>query len=195
MEMASLIIDEHMRETANMFIDSHDDGPAINTLLQRYAGCKIIFFPQGIYQTNETIYIPPGSRIVGEAMSVISGAGSHFADAGNPQPVVKMGNSGEKGVAQLADIVVSVAEMLPGAILVQVNMAGEKPGDVGLWNCVFRVGGTVDTLINCPDPDPAGCKAAFALAHITETASVYLESAWGWVAGEHDTTHPPLNDS
>lgn len=119
-------------------------------------------------------------------MSVISGAGSHFGDAENPQPVVKVGNSGEKGIAQLTDIVVSVAEMLPGAILVQVNMAGEKPGDVGLWNCVFRVGGTVDTSVNCPDPDPVGCKAAFSLAHITETASVYLENAWGWVAGEDE---------
>ncbi|KAK4217156.1 pectate lyase superfamily protein-domain-containing protein [Rhypophila decipiens] len=161
---------------------SHNDGPAINALLQRHAGCKIIFFPQGIYNTNETIQVPPGSRLVGEAFSIISGAGSLFSDAENPQPIVRVGNSGDKGVAQLTDMVVSVAEVLPGATLVEVNMAGENPGDVGFWNCVFRVGGTADTAVNCPNPDPVGCKAAFALLHVTETASGYFDNVWGWVA-------------
>ncbi|KAK3328017.1 pectate lyase superfamily protein-domain-containing protein [Cercophora scortea] len=164
--------------------NSHDDGPAINAILAKYAGCKIVFFPQGIYQTKETIYVPPGSRIVGEVLSVISGAGSNFADAASPQPIVKIGNAGEKGVARISDMLFSTAELLPGAILVQVNMAGDSPGDVGLWNCVLRVGGSIDTLVNtdCQNPDAAGCKAAFALLHITKTASAYLENVWGWVA-------------
>ncbi|KAK3685711.1 pectate lyase superfamily protein-domain-containing protein [Podospora appendiculata] len=164
--------------------NSHDDGPAINAILAKAAGCKIVFFPQGIYQTKETIYVPPGSRIVGEVLSVISGAGSKFGDAENPQPIVKIGNTGEQGVAQINDIVFSTADVLSGAILVQVNMASDSPGDVGLWNCVLRVGGSIDTLVNsnCQNPDPVGCKAAFALLHITKTASSYLEGVWGWVA-------------
>ena len=48
-------------------------------------------------------------------------AGAYFADAENPQPVVKV---------QLSDIIISAAEILLGAILVQLNMAGENPGDV-----------------------------------------------------------------
>src|SRR3569833_1240472 len=54
--------------------DAHNDGPSINGILQKYAGCKIIFFPAGLYLTDETIYVPPGSRIVGESLgTVISG--------------------------------------------------------------------------------------------------------------------------
>lgn len=116
---------------------------------------------------------------------MITGAGSLFADAENPQPVVRVGNPGDKGVAQLTDMFVSVAEVSPGAILVEVNMAAKNPGDVGFWNCVFRVGGTADTAVNCPDPDPVQCKAAFALLHVTETGSGYFDNIWGWVAGEY----------
>ncbi|KAK0720574.1 pectin lyase fold/virulence factor [Lasiosphaeris hirsuta] len=164
--------------------NTHDDGPAINAILRKHAGCKIIFLPQGIYQTIETIHVPPSSRIVGEALSVITGTGPHFADANNPQPIVQFGNPGDQGVGQLSDILVSAGDVLPGAILIQVNMAGRSPGDVGLWNVVMRVGGSIDTAVStkCTSPDPAGCKAAFALLHLAKTSSAYLEGVWGWAA-------------
>lgn len=164
--------------------NDHDDGPAINALLKKYAGCKVIFFPQGIYKTSETIYVPAGSYIVGEAHSVISGSGDLFSNADDPQPVIKVGGKGETGVAQFTDMLFSVKEILPGAILVQVNMAGAQPGDVGFWNCVMRVGGSIDssTSTDCGDADPSGCKAAFALLHVTDSASAYFEDVWGWVA-------------
>jgi len=96
-----------------------------------------------------------------------------------------VGKPGESGVAQLTDILFSTADVLAGAIIVQVNMAGKSPGDVGLWNCVIRVGGSTDSLVarNCGGPDPGGCKAAFALLHVGKTASAYFEDVWGWVAG------------
>ena len=170
----------------------HDDGPSINAILLKHATTpssrcssdKIIFFPQGIYRTLSTIYIPPGTRIAGEVFSTISGFGDFFSDASRPKPIVKMGNLDETGVAQMSDILVSVGDVLPGAILVQINMAATKPGDVGLWNCVLRVGGSHDTLVNtkCANTDPGDCKAAFALLHVTQQASPYLEGVWGWVA-------------
>ncbi|KAK1754506.1 glucan 1,3-beta-glucosidase [Echria macrotheca] len=164
--------------------NSHDDGPAINAILRKYADCKIVFFPQGIYRTQETINVPPGSRLVGEVFSTISGFGPLFGDADKPQPIVRIGNAGDKGVAQLSDMLVSVGDVLPGAVLVEINMAGNKPGDVGLWNVVLRVGGSNDTLVNtkCNGNDMAACKAAFALLHVTVNASAYLEDVWGWVA-------------
>ncbi|KAK3378111.1 pectate lyase superfamily protein-domain-containing protein [Podospora didyma] len=176
--------------------NSHDDGPAINAVLKKNAGCKIVFFPQGIYQTKETIYVPPGSRIVGDVLSVISGAGSVFGDAANPQPIVKVGNVGEKGVAQFTDMLFTVGDILPGAIVIQVNMAGDTLGDVGFWNCVVRVGGSVDSLVSskCSDSDPASCKAAFALLHVTKTASAYFEDVWGWVA-DHGLDNPEVTQN
>ena len=97
-----------------------------------------------------------------------------------------VGKPGERGVAQFTDMLFSAGDILPGAIVVQVNMAGVKPGDVGFWDCVIRVGGSIDSLAarNCGGVDPASCKAAFALLHVGKTASAYLEGIWGWVAGE-----------
>ncbi|KAK1445323.1 hypothetical protein CCUS01_12649 [Colletotrichum cuscutae] len=164
--------------------NSHNDGPSINAILQKYKGCKIIFVPQGIYRTEETIYVPPGTRLVGETLSIINGIGSKFWNPDDPQPILKVGNPGETGVAQITDITVEVADVLQGATLVQINMAGARPGDVGIWSSVFRVGGTKHSLTNtnCGGADPGACKAAFALMHVTSTASAYLENVWGWVA-------------
>ena len=85
-----------------------------------------------------------------------------------------------------------MADVLPGAVLVQVNLSpsdsqsGGKPGDVAFWNCVLRVGGSKDSLVTekcrAPGAEPKDCKAAFALLHLTPTSSVYLEDVWGWVA-------------
>ncbi|KAK4153611.1 glucan 1,3-beta-glucosidase [Chaetomidium leptoderma] len=186
--------------------NSHDDGPSINAILSKHANCKIVFFPQGIYRTNSTIFVPAGSRLVGEVFSTISGAGAHFSNPSAPQPILKLGNPGDRGTAQLSDLLISVSAPLPGAILVQINMASPGDGDatdpgssvVGLWNCVLRVGGSADTLVTtqCGAPDPSTCKAAFALLHVTRSASAYLEDVWGWVADhglDHKATDPPQN--
>ncbi|KAF5486932.1 Glucan endo-1,3-beta-glucosidase [Colletotrichum siamense] len=164
--------------------NSHDDGSNINAILQKYKNCKIIFVPQGVYLTQQTIYVPPGTRLVGETLSIFNGNGSRFWNPDDPQPILKVGNSGEVGIAQISDITVEAADVLQGATLVQINMAGSKPGDVGIWSSVFRVGGTKHSLTNtnCGGSDPASCKAAFALMHVTSTASAYLENVWGWVA-------------
>lgn len=50
-----------------------DDTAAINAILEANAGCKIIYFPAGTYIVTSTIFVPPGSRIVGEAFATISG--------------------------------------------------------------------------------------------------------------------------
>ncbi|KAM0809029.1 putative Pectate lyase superfamily protein-domain-containing protein [Seiridium cardinale] len=164
--------------------NSHNDGPGINAILQKYANCKIIFVPQGIYLTEETIHVPPGTRLVGEQLSIFTGNGSAFSDSANPQPVLQVGQAGERGVAQISDILIELSDVLPGAILVQVHMAGNNPGDVGIWNTVLRVGGSKHSRVStaCTDTDTSSCKAAFALMHVSNTASLYAENVWGWVA-------------
>jgi glucan 1,3-beta-glucosidase len=94
-----------------------------------------------------------------------------------------------------------VSEVLPGAILIQINMVadGAASAAVGLWNCALRVGGAVDSAVttSCGSPDPSTCKAAFALLHVSPNASgAYLENVWGWVADhalDHPATAPPQN--
>ena len=77
------------------------------TFILQYAGCKIIFFDAGTYIVTSTITIPAGTRVVGEAWSVIAGKGQAFQDQENPQVVVKVGEEGSEGVTEITDIVFS----------------------------------------------------------------------------------------
>lgn len=67
-----------------------------------------------------------------------------------------------------------------------MNAAGASPGDVGFWNCHFRIGGAAGSKVetNCGG-SPAQCKADWGLIHLTSTSSAYIENMWGWCA-DHD---------
>lgn len=178
-----------------------DDAPSLNAILaQNAADGKVSYFPYGVYIVKSTLFVPPGTRIVGEAWSVISGKtdppsryalfskkqgiGSTFGDKNNPTPVVMVGKPGQTGVAQIQDMRFTVADITPGAIILQVNMAGSKPGDVGFWNTHVTVGGMADSNVNvaCGSPNTAACLAAFAMVHLTSSSSAYIENMWGWTA-------------
>ncbi|KAG2025211.1 hypothetical protein GB937_002972 [Aspergillus fischeri] len=162
-----------------------DDSASLNAILAaNAANCKISYFPYGVYIVKDTLVIPPGSRIVGEAWSVISGAGNAFKDARNPKAVVRVGNPGDVGVAEIQDMRFSVSEVLPGAKILEVNMAGSAPGDVGLWNTIVTVGGTAETSIStkCTNQDTSQCMAAYMVMHLTKSSSAYIENFWGWTA-------------
>ncbi|KUJ23055.1 pectin lyase-like protein [Mollisia scopiformis] len=162
--------------------NQHDDSAAINAILAANANCKITYFPQGIYKVTQTIYIPPGSRIVGDVLSVISGIGSNFYNPANPQPIVQVGRPGDVGVAEISDMLFSVADVLQGATIVEVNMAASSLGSVSFHNAHIRVGGTADTIVNqnCGNADTSDCKAAFMMPHVTSSAQPYIENMWGW---------------
>ncbi|CAD6594065.1 MAG: hypothetical protein ASARMPRED_008465 [Alectoria sarmentosa] len=164
---------------------STDDSASLNAILAaNAANCKISYFPYGIYIVESTLFVPSGTRIVGEAWSVISGIGSTFGDANNPKPVVQVGNAGDVGVAQIHDMRFTVADITPGAIILQPNVGGSNPGDVGIWNSHVTVGGTADTNINtaCGSGNTADCMAAFAMVHLTSSSSACIERVWGWTA-------------
>ncbi|KAH7355180.1 putative exo-beta-1,3-glucanase [Rhexocercosporidium sp. MPI-PUGE-AT-0058] len=164
---------------------TQDDTHNINTILARNAGCAITFFPAGTYLVSDTIVVPSGSRIIGETLSAISAVGSKFSDADSPKVMVQVGSPGETGVAQISDVLFTVADVLPGCILVQVNMAGSSPGDVGFWNSHFRVGGAAGSAVQTKCQAGIPCKAAFMLLHLSATSSTYVEDMWGWTA-DHD---------
>jgi glucan 1,3-beta-glucosidase len=69
----------------------HDDTDAIQSVLDDYAGCKIIYFDAGTYYVTDTIKIPEGTIVVGEIWSTIIGGGRKFADQKKPRPVVEVG--------------------------------------------------------------------------------------------------------
>ncbi|OTB04165.1 glycoside hydrolase family 55 protein [Hypoxylon sp. CI-4A] len=167
-----------------------DDTASLQAIVEQYAACKMLFFPHGTYLVSDTLVFPPGSRVVGEAWSAISATGSKFSDSSAPAPMIRVGEPGDVGAAQFSDMLFTVADVLSGCTLLEVNMAGEQPGDVGFWNTHFRVGGAADsrTREKCGPgvtTDPSACKAAFLLAHFTASSSVYVDNMWGWTA-DHD---------
>lgn len=163
----------------------NDDTAGLNNILaQNAANCKITYIPFGVYRVSDTIFVPVGTRIVGEAWAVISGYGDAFKSTSSPRAIVKIGNPGDVGIVEIQDMRFSVAEILPGAKVLEINAAGEQPGDVGLWNTVVTIGGTAETSISniCKSQDPKDCMAAFMVMHITGTSSAYIENFWGWTA-------------
>ncbi|QUC18266.1 uncharacterized protein UV8b_02507 [Ustilaginoidea virens] len=162
-----------------------DEAAALNDVLQFAAQHnKIAYFPFGDYRVESTLLIPIGSRIVGEAWSTISGAGQFFKDSSNPKPVVQVGKAGDVGTAQIQDMRFTVAQVLPGAIIVQFQAAGSKPGDVALWNSLITVGGTrgaPDLTGSCTDASNE-CMGAFLGLHFAKDSSAYVENVWNWVA-------------
>lgn len=101
----------------------------------------------------------------------------------------QVGNVGDKGVAQLVDLLITTSGPQPGAKLVEWNMADPEgaPGSAGLWEVHFRIGGAVGTKMDpfvCPQGDGStapveNCTGAWALMHITKQATAYMENVWG----------------
>lgn len=165
--------------------NTKDESGVLNQILQYAASNnKIAYFPFGKYRVDNTLLIPKGSRIVGEAWATITGNGANFKDANNPRPVVSVGNAGDVGTAQIQDMRFTVSDVLPGAIIVQFNMAGSSPGQVALWNSLITVGGTrgASALTNACTSSGNECKAAFLGLHFAPTSSAYVENVWNWVA-------------
>ncbi|KAF5671245.1 glycoside hydrolase family 55 [Fusarium heterosporum] len=166
--------------------DGQQDEVKALTAVLKYAADndKIAYFPFGDYRVESTLAIPLNSRIIGEAWSTISAAGDFFKDAKSPKPVVQVGAPGDVGTIQMQDMRFTVADILPGAIIVEINAAGNKPGDVAIWNSMITVGGTrgAENLTdNCKDTSNP-CQAAYLGIHFTKDSSAYVENVWNWVA-------------
>lgn len=73
----------------------------------KYAGCKIIFFDAGTYYVTNTISIPAGTQVVGEAWSVILAGGSGFQNQNSPKVVAQAGIAGSTGVMEISDMIFS----------------------------------------------------------------------------------------
>ncbi|KAH7906291.1 pectin lyase fold/virulence factor, partial [Hygrophoropsis aurantiaca] len=174
-----------------------DDTAAIQNVINEYAGCKIIFFDAGSYYVTNTIYIPAGTQIVGEAWSVILAGGSNFASQDTPTVVVQAGEANSQGVLEISDIIFSTVGPAPGAIMIEWNVhdpSGQQ-GAAGMWDSHIRLGGAAGTnLQNAQCPSGlvnANCQAAFLGLHLTAASSAYLEACcicfgtWIWTA-DHD---------
>lgn len=169
---------------------STDDTAAIQAALTQAASTKkIVFIDQGTYKVTKTLYVPPGSRIVGEAYPVIMASGGTWSGITKPVPVVQVGKPGESGAIEWSDTIISTRGSTPGAVLIEWNLAATAGS--GMWDVHTRIGGFTGSLqqvAQCPTTAgiSAACEVAYMSMHITKSASnVYLENVWLWTA-DHD---------
>ncbi|KAL6234521.1 hypothetical protein BDW75DRAFT_241027 [Aspergillus navahoensis] len=169
-----------------------DDGPILNVILDTAANLSsIVYFPFGVYMVKDTIKVPLGSRIIGQAWSQIMGTGPRFQNELEPRAVVKVGEPGDVGIVEIQDMLFTVSGKTAGAVLMEWNVHESIQGSAGLWDSHFRVGGAVGSNLQAEDcPSLSGsvnpaCKAAALLLHLTPQSSAYLENVWVWVA-DHD---------
>ncbi|KAI0724043.1 exo-beta-1,3-glucanase [Cerioporus squamosus] len=166
-----------------------DDTAALQKVFDTYAGCKLIFIDAGTYYITDTLTIPAGAQVVGEAWSVIMGGGSAFQDQNNPKVMVKVGNAGDEGIVEISDIIFATKGPAAGAIVVEWNIHSNQQGGAGMWDTHIRLGGAAGTNLlvsNCPSGSQnADCSAAFLALHLTPQSNAYIEGAWVWLA-DHD---------
>lgn len=112
-----------------------DDTEALqNAIYAALKQRKILFVDAGAYIVTSTIYIPAGSRIIGESYPVIFGYGAYFSDVNSPQVVVEVGKPGEKGTIEWIDMVVSGKGATAGAIFIEYNLASGTPSPPQSWS-------------------------------------------------------------
>ncbi|KAF9767224.1 hypothetical protein IL306_000235 [Fusarium sp. DS 682] len=148
-----------------------------------------------MYKVINTITVPPGVKIAGEAFPTIISVGSNFADQNSPRVLLKVGAwSGQSGHVELSGFILSTRGSQAGAILIEWNLASNINHPSGMWDVHTRIGGFAGSDLQADQcakkpartDIPEGCIAAFMSMHITKKASgLYMENCWLWTA-DHD---------
>jgi glucan 1,3-beta-glucosidase len=111
-----------------------DDTAALQRIINSAtAAGNVVFVDAGTYILTSTLTIPPGARIVGEAYSVFMASSPFFNNMRSPQPVVKVGNTGQSGRVEWSDMLVSTRGQQAGAILIEWNLAAPSGSPSGMW--------------------------------------------------------------
>ncbi|KAI9371139.1 pectin lyase-like protein [Aspergillus egyptiacus] len=178
-----------------------DDAPVLNSILDRAANMSaIVFFPFGVYVIQDTLHVPVGSRIIGQAWSQIMAKGPNFQNELEPHVAVQVGKPGDIGIIEIQSMMFTVSGPTAGAVLVEWNVHESTQGSAAMWDSHFRVGGAIGSLmrsVQCPKTDGdastnTNCKGASLLLHLTTKSSAYLENIWAWAA-DHDLDKKSLD--
>jgi glucan 1,3-beta-glucosidase len=170
-----------------------DDTTAVQTAFNNLKDGQVLYFDHGAYVIKQTVTVPGDRNIIvtGETWPLIMASGDFFGDESNPKAVFAIGKAGDKGAVEISDLIFETLGPAPGAIMMQWNSDAATQGSNAIWDTHFRIGGTAGTLLQSdkcaktpqmtttPNPECIGAHTMFAT---TQTASVYLENTWFWVA-------------
>ena len=172
-----------------------DDTAALQSAINAAVSAgQVVFVDAGTYKVTKTIFVPKGSKIVGEAYPVFMSSGSFFSNINLPQAVVQVGNAGDTGVVEWSDMIISTQGAQAGAVLINWNLASTAGSPSGMWDVHTRIGGFAGSNLQkaqCPATPASSainsnCIAAYMSMHVSKTASgLYMENVWLWAA-DHD---------
>ena len=60
--------------------------------------------------------------------------GSNFEDVSNPRAVVKVGTSGNSGIVEISDMIITVSGSTAGAVLMEWNVHESEQGTAAMWS-------------------------------------------------------------
>ncbi|KAL5633597.1 hypothetical protein ACGC1H_003918 [Rhizoctonia solani] len=175
-----------------------DDTRILQAVINKFSGCKIIYFDAGTYYITDTLKIPEGTIVVGEIWSVIIGGGKKFADQKHPRAVVDVGREGDTKPVQMSNLVLSARSGSAGAIVLRWNVGppSRQEDMSGMWDVHIRLGGFTGSGVqvnNCLATNKNHpideCTVAYLSMHLTEKAALYCEGSWTWTA-DHDLDDP-----
>lgn len=171
-----------LSEMARLMILIISSMPLITPLQQEI----VVYFDSGRYKITYTLFIPAGTRLVGEAYPIIMSSGNFFNDKNNTKLVVQVGNAGQSGQVEWPDMIVSTQGAQVGVISIEWNLAASGTPS-GMWDVHVRIGGFAVSNLQVPqcpkipgNPTVNGaCIAAYMLMHVTSSASnFYMENVW-----------------
>lgn len=111
-----------------------DDTAVLKHLFSAAANMSaIVYVPFGVYIITDTVEIPVGSRVIGQAWPQIMATGSKFADALKPRVAVRVGLPGQVGVVEIQNMMMTVKGATAGAIMMEWNVHESGQGSAGLW--------------------------------------------------------------
>jgi glucan 1,3-beta-glucosidase len=176
-----------------------DDTAAIQAVFDGIAADEVVYFDHGAYIITDTVRVPKDVKVVGEIWPLImAGGDSNFKDMSNPKPMWQVGQEGDVGNVEIADLMFETKGPQPGAILMEFNVEAESQGSAALFDVHFRVGGSAGTELqsdkcaktpNVTTEANPECIGSFMLLHLTKSASAYLENTWAWVS-DHELDLP-----
>lgn len=95
--------------------------------------CLLSCFSPSVSTSWDTLCVPVGSRILGQAWSQIVAKGANFEDEMNTRVVIQVGRAGDVGIIEIQSMMFAVSDATAGAVLLEWNVHESTQGSSGMW--------------------------------------------------------------
>jgi hypothetical protein len=117
-----------------------DDTAALNSVFHLASNLSsIVYIPHGVYIITDTLKVPVGTRVIGQAWPQIMAAGAKFENEAKPHVAVQVGQEGDVGIIEIQDLMFTVRGKTAGAVIVEWNVHESVQGSAGMWGMYILI--------------------------------------------------------